>query len=515
MSRILLAAGAALLFAAAPASAADFSGTALNIIPSGQYGGLPVPPGADVQAKMYDALTPLGSQVTTGDLLADFKSEKFGASDSCPCKTEAVPRMGVKITRDRFNVPHITGRNREDLDWAAGWVTEEDRSLLLAQGRYAARFAALDSPGVDAFSLVTGLKQVTVTKQADDIIDQEQTAALEARGDEGRAVLRDIDVYIQGINDRLKKEKSTQKKWKRVDVYAVNALAGQIFGQGGGDEVRRSQLLSALRKRLGDGPGTTVWNDLTEHVDGDTPTTISERFPYEGISAPAPGSAVVDEATPAARASVRHRYASNFLMISGIRSANGPPLFVAGPQIGYFYPGLTLELDLHAPGIDARGAAMPAGAGNILIGRGPDFAWSLTSAGSDTNDEYVETLCGSDTKYMYKGKCKSMGTINAGSIAGVGTVRYHTTVHGPVEGYGTVGGKRVAISFKRSSHGQDVLWQLMFKRMTDGVVHDVKSFYDAAATSPFTFNVAYADNKHIATYSAGALPLRDSRVDPR
>src|SRR3954454_17892157 len=206
MSRILLAAGAALLVAASPASAADFSGTALNIIPSGQYGGLPVPPGADVQAKMYDALTPLGSQVTTGDLLADFKSEKFGATDSCPCKTEAVPRPGVKITRDRFNVPHISGRNRDDLDWAAGWVTEEDRALLLEQGRYAARFAALDAPGIDAFSLVTGLKSVKVTKEADELIDKEQTQALKDRGKEGEAVLRDIDVYVDGINDRLKKE---------------------------------------------------------------------------------------------------------------------------------------------------------------------------------------------------------------------------------------------------------------------------------------------------------------------
>src|SRR3954462_10200062 len=107
--RAALSAGCALLFAPAAAFADDFSGTALNIIPSGQYGGLPVPPGADVQAKMYDALTPLGSQVPTGDLLADFKSEKFGATDSCPCKTEAVPPPGVKITRDRFNVPHITG----------------------------------------------------------------------------------------------------------------------------------------------------------------------------------------------------------------------------------------------------------------------------------------------------------------------------------------------------------------------------------------------------------------------
>lgn len=513
----------AVLFPAAAASARDYAGTALNIIPSGQFGSFPAPAGADRQAQMYDGLTPLFDQVTTPDLATYFKSERFGAADSCPCRTESVPRSGVRLVRDSFDVPHITGRNRDDLDWTAGWVTEEDRGLLLAEARYPARFAALDAPGINAFSLVTGLKQVTVTRQADRLIDREQTAALRARGREGRAVLHDIDLYVRGVDARLRAEHSTQKPWTRVDVYASNALAGQIFGQGGGDEVRRSMLLSALRKRVGTRQASLVFNDLSEHEDADTPVTIPKSFPYEGVPAKATGSAVIDAGSmgmaalrAVSSAAREHRYASNFLIVGAKHSANGHPLFVAGPQIGYFYPGLTLEMDLSAPGIHARGAAMPGGAGNILIGRGPDYAWSLTSASSDTNDEYAETLCGgSSTRYLYKGRCRRMGTIRAGTIAGTGAVSYHTTVHGPVEGYATAGGRRVAISFKRSSHGKDILWQVMFRRLTDGVVRNPSTFFSAAATSPFTFNVGYADNRHIAMYSAGLLPRRNPRVDPR
>jgi acyl-homoserine lactone acylase PvdQ len=500
------------------AGARDYAGTALNILPPGQYGGVPTPAGADEQAKMYDSLTPLFDQVTPADLTSAFKSERFGAADSCPCQDEDVPRKGVTIKRDHFNVPHVTGRNRLDLSWAAGWIAQEDRGLLLAQARYPARFAALDVPGIRAFDLVTGLKQVTVTKQADRIINRQQTKALKALGKEGRAILRDIDAYVAGANARLRKEKSDQKPYTRVDIYAANALAGQIFGQGGGDEVRRSELLDALRDRLGDVPGTDVWNDLTETLDSDTPTTITDRFPYGAPRTPASGSVVVDSGSAGARVAptAPRAHASNFLMVGAKRSSNGHPLFVAGPQIGYFYPQLTLEMDLKAPGIQARGAAFPGGAGNILIGRGPDYAWSLTSAGSDTNDQFVETLCGgSDTKYRYKGKCRKMGTVNAGSIAGQGEVRYRTTVHGPVQGYATVDGQKVAISFKRSSAGRDILWEVMFKRLTDGKVKSADDLFKAAATSPFTFNVAYADDRDIATYSAGRLPIRDPRVDPR
>ena len=526
MSRSILAwvaAAVAALVLPVGASAKDYAGTALNIIPSGQWGSVPVPPGADEQARMYDGLTPLFDQVTAADLTTYFKSERFGTAGQCPCRTERVPRKGVTIVRDRFNVPHITGRNRLDLDWAAGWVLVADRGLLLAQGRYPARFAALDAPGIDAFSLVTGLKSVTVTAQADRIIDRQQTRALKRLGREGRAILRDIDAYVAGMNARLRFEKSTQKPFTRVDVYAVNALAGQIFGQGGGDETRRSMLLDALQKRLGDEQGKVVWEDLAEQMDEDTPTTIGKRFPYEQVPANATGNAIVDDGsmTPTELQAVSarsraHQNMSNFLIVSGKRSTNGHPLFVAGPQIGYFYPGLTLEMDLKAPGIEARGAAMPGGAGNLLIGRGPDFAWSLTSAGSDTNDQFVETLCeGSDTKYLYKGRCREMGVVDAGEIAGEGRVVYRTTVHGPVLGYATVDGRRVAISMKRSSYGRDILWQVMFKRMTDGKVRGLKSFYRAAATSPFTFNVGYVDDRNIATYSAGRLPIRDPRVDPR
>ena len=41
-------------------------------------------------------------------------------------------------------------------------------------------------------------------------------------------------------------------------------------------------------------------------------------------------------------------------------------------------------------GVQARGATAPGFAGNILIGRGQDYAWTRTSAGSDLIDTYVE-----------------------------------------------------------------------------------------------------------------------------
>ena len=175
-----------------------------------------------------------------------------------------------------------------------------------------------------------------------------------------------------------------------------------------------------------------------------------------------------------------------------------------------------MEADISWPGGQARGATAPGFAGNILIGRGQDYAWSLTSAGSDLIDHYVETLCGgSRTKYLYKGKCRKMGRVDAGVVKGFGRIVYPTTVHGPVTGYAKVGGRTVAVSRRRASFGQDILWQLSFRELTVGKVRSAETFRAAMATSPFTFNIGYADDRDIAMYSAGKLPVRDKRVDPR
>lgn len=299
MGRSSLAAPAAAVVLIVPSAALarDYADTARNVVPSGQYGGVPVPAGADAQAKLYDSLTPRFDQVSAGDLQTSFKSEKFGVGPDGPARNEAVPRRGVELVRDRFNVPHITGRTRDDVTWAMGWVLQEDRGLLLAQARYAARIAAVDVPNINAFGLVTGLRTVRTSRQIYRMIERNGLSALRSAGAEGRGLLHDIDVFVAGMNARLRAEKSKAEKFSRVDLFATNALAGQIFGQGGGDEVRRSMLLDGLRKRLGSAAGETLFGDLSERFDADTPTTGTRSFPYAAVPRRAPATR---SSTPAA-----------------------------------------------------------------------------------------------------------------------------------------------------------------------------------------------------------------------
>ncbi|MCB0863710.1 MAG: penicillin acylase family protein [Solirubrobacterales bacterium] len=511
---------------AANAAPKDYSAIARNIIPSGQKGSLPIDP---TQAVMYDALTPLFNKVTNADINKYFKSEKLGATTDGPFTIESVPRDGVTIKRDKYGVPHVISETYNGGIWAAGWIAAEDRGLLLQQARYNARVAAIDAPGLSAISLVSSLQNFQPSAQTEAAVAK-QTDALKAAGKEGKAVLSDIDTYIKGINAYLSHTGSPSAPWTRNDVYAVNALKDQFLGEGGGDEARRSQFLGGLIKRLGAKKGWKVFNDLRQHTNPESPTSIDGKFPYEQLPKKSrKGSVILDpgsytpvnvvqgeslSAERSANALEPRHQASNTLMITKKKSATGRPLMVGGPQIGYFAPGLTYEIDMNAPHLKWRGATSAPFPGYLLIGRGQDFATTLTSASGDVIDQFAETLCGgSDTKYMYKGECRNMATFNAGTLNGK-QVSYKTTVHGPVVGYATVKGKKVAISSKRSSRGKDVLDLLFNRRLSNGSVKGPKSFFEAASKTPQTFNSFYIDNKNVALYTSGKLPIRDKRVDP-
>ena len=233
----------------------DYAQTALNIIPSGQPGGIPPPPGADTQAHMYDGLTPLFDNVTNSDLTQYFKSEKFGISTAGPGTTEAVPRPGVTIVRDSYDVPHVTATTHAGGVWAAGWIAAEDRGALLQQARYDARVAAIDAPGLDAVDLIASLKSFQPSQQTEDALAKQA-----------------------GV---LRRAGPTAAPFTRNDIFAFNALKDQFVGEGGGDEARRSQFLGGLQQRLGVRKGYSVFSDLRQNINKGSPRTVDGHFRYE------------------------------------------------------------------------------------------------------------------------------------------------------------------------------------------------------------------------------------------
>jgi acyl-homoserine lactone acylase PvdQ len=508
-------------------AARDFSIIARDIVPSGNYGTIPTPSTVgqiERQAVMYNALTPLFSHVTPADVNSDFKAEPINVADAPgPITKETVPHAGITIYRDAYDIPYIYATTDAGLTWAAGWVEAEDQGLLLGEAHTLGLLAAIDAPGLSAIQLIGSLASFTPTRQTENEVSQQTTALLQ-HGAEGRAVLRDIDIYLEGINAYRAAHNQTPRL-TRNDIYAFNAIKDQFVGEGGGNQALNSEFLSALKRHLGAKKGFQVWNDLREAYDPESPASVPGHVQFQRRPRSLSGNVMLEPGSlsPAASDALatqdRYRgHASNELMVAGWRSATHHPIMVAGPQIGYYYPGFTTELVENAPGIHQRGVTSAPFPGYIFIGRSQDQGWSLTSAGLDQIDTYAETLCGrSMHKYMFDGRCRNMQFFDAGKLTAGGKtteVTFWRTVHGPVFGYARAGdGRLVALTHKRASYGKDVLDLLFYYKLGHGEIHNIHQYFQAANLTPQTFNSFYMDDRNIGVFTSGLVPIRPSNVD--
>ncbi|MDX6453379.1 MAG: hypothetical protein QOH16_3428 [Gaiellaceae bacterium] len=501
-------------FAAGAARRQDYALVARDILPPGNYGGANFTANSTDQALLYDALTPLFDKVTAKDVTTNFKAEPLWTGKEKAVRTER-PGRGVTIKRDSFDVPHVFGKTETDVFYGVGWAVAEDRGLLMELARYPGRLACLDAPGFNAFGVALSGKQFKPSRQAEDVIAK-QISWLTSAGAKGKAELADIDAYLAGINAQRKASSLPFAPWTRVDVVATTCLLGARFGAGGGDETRRSEFFSALQAKLGAAKGLSVFNDLRQQNVA-APTTLAKAFPYgpQTAGAPGAGNAVVDNASVQAPAPLSAM--SNAVLVSAKRSATGHPFMVAGPQLGYFYPEFFWEVDMEGGGVSVRGGSL-SGIPNVLIGRGPDYGWSFTSSQSDNIDTFAETLCGDDHHYLFKGACTAMTQFDAGvlhdPLTGDTPVSFWQTVHGPVTGYGTVAGKRVALAQMRSTRGRELKAALDVYDLSTGRLKSAQQFTHDLSRFEMAFNGFYVDSKHIAFVSAGRLPVRAAGVDP-
>ena len=251
-----------------------------------------------------------------------------------PCRTS-----GVRLVRDRFNVPHIYGKTDDDVTWGAGWALAQDRELLLEQARYNSRVAVVDAPGPERDRPDRRPEELHAERADRARGRTRRSTKLKRYGKPGRRLLHDIDVYVKGINAYYKEhEERGHKPWTRRDVIALNAVKSQLFGEGGGDEVAggrvprraRRSALGADKRLLGlerpppaPGPGD-------DRLDpGQLPLRAAARRS-------APGTRRRQQLVPAGRPSrgvdaprgareLRAGHASNVLMVAGQALHDRPP----------------------------------------------------------------------------------------------------------------------------------------------------------------------------------------------
>ena len=238
----------------------------------------------------------------------------------------------------------MSGNERGDVAYGAGWVTAEDRGLLLGLIRGPARAAALDIPGIDPFQLALSGKTFVPSARDGGLPREADGRSCARSGPLGRRMVAIVTAYAAGHQRVLREDSGC-----RSQPYTRERRR-----RGGGSDrrpVRRERRHGGAERRcssprcsakLGATQGHAVFADLRRANDPEAPVSIPGSFPQEQPATTAPGSVVLDDGSRSSRSRRRSSRgavgASNALLVGAKRSATGHPLFVAGPQVGYFFP---------------------------------------------------------------------------------------------------------------------------------------------------------------------------------
>ena len=570
-------------------------------------GGMGFPPHTRDQQPLYADLIKVAPNLRATDIGTYYKDASFLAdlAQAERVETFAAPHDGTVIIRDKqFGVPHIFGKTRADTEFGSGFASAEDRLFEMDVLRHVGRAQLTSFVGPSPSNIAmdcsvaaaAGYSEAELQQQVDNFASQHSDVITVAGHQitEGQQIVNDAAAYVAGVNDYISKAGTTTKlpaeysllqipllSWKPTDIIATATLVQAIFATGGGNEVASSLLYQSLVGRYGQTQGAKIWSDLRSENDPEAQVSIKTPFNYEQVPAAAnldpkslamPGApptndhcnpippptappgqfsaaGVTVDLTPLL-AALSHGapHGSNELIVDAAHSANGHPIAVFGPQTSYYVPQLIHEIDLHGPGLQARGVSFAGTEVFVELGRGVDYAWSATSAGADIVDQRVEKLCNPpasppgpvDPKsqwYVFddgKGggpQCLQMtertdtqvGKTSPGSIypPTVLNIQIERTVHGPVVGRTTAPDPAtgqsvpVAVSSQRSTFGDELGSAPAFLEFNDpDIIHSATDFQRAAGKETGTFNWTYVDSHDVGYYMAGKLPVRNPHVDP-
>jgi acyl-homoserine lactone acylase PvdQ len=509
-----------------------------------------------------------------------FNDASFGVP---PGQVESTlsPRSDVTITRDKATgVPHIKGTTRSGAMFGAGFAGAQDRLFLMDLMRHVGRG--------DLTSFAGGAKGNRELEQSvwrnspyTEADFQAQMDRLRASGPRGEQLYSDVQNYVAGVNayiDRCMSRRDCPgeyvltghmdsitnaggpKHFKITDLIAISGVIGGLFGGGGGMEMQSALVRVAARAKYGTAVGDQIWEAFRGRNDPEAVLTLhdGQSFPWGDPPAGATGVVLPDLSTtrpvgivrdatgsartaeteaegvlPGLRVEPGQAAMSNAVVVSAAKSATGNPIAVFGPQTGYFAPQLLMLQEIEAPGIKARGAAFAGLNMYVLLGRGPDYAWSATSSNQDITDTYALTLCepggGTPTQnsvhYMFRGQCTPMEkleqtnswkpTVADNTPAGSYKLVIYRTKYGLVSWRGTVNGTPAAFATLRSTYMREADSAIGFMMFNEPAqMGTATDFMNSASNIAFNFNWFYVNSKDAAYFLAGDVPIRSSTSDP-
>ena len=388
----------------------------------------------------------------------------------------------VTVVRDDHGVPHLAASSLEDLFFAQGYITAQDRLWQMDMARRAvggemAEILPSSSAPPAPISRSTAAPRPRMTWV--DYDKQQRILRLRAVAERVAAQLppRDrayFEAYAKGVNAYIERHRKNlplefralgyaPRAWTAADSVMVGIGMSQILNPQYETEYWREKISAQLSPELmQDLYPAGSWRDhapASDVANGEKPQTKAASHsnranqtqrsaalrPNRAKSAPlgAPDllgtPAALHNPTELSAAIAGHDDCeaclpgSNNWVVSGAHTVTGKPLLSNDMHLPHREPGVWYEIQLHSGDFNVEGFSLP-GMPFVIVGHNQRIAWGFTNLNPDVQDLFIENFNDAGEYETPKGWQKpetAHETIHVKDHADVG-LDVVITRHGPI-----------------------------------------------------------------------------------
>ena len=305
----------------------------------------------------------------------------------------------VRVTRDSHGVPEIEAASLDDLFFAQGFVTAQDRLWQMDLMRRAASGELSEIVGEDTLKFdreqrILGMR--AAAKKSLAMADPRDRKFFE---DYARGVNAYIGVHRDHLPIEFRILGYAPKLWAPEDsIVIANQMVKDLNYEQFFDALAREKILAKLGPELTadlyvnhswhDRPPTVMREDLTQPDNGDSDDDEDEddspdnSVTHHKAMSPAEQFDLPEEAPV---------NGSNDWVVSGEHTITGKPLLSNDMHLGHQMPNLWYEAHLHSGNLDVAGVTLP-GMPYVIVGHNQRIAWGFTNVGPTVTDVYIENF---------------------------------------------------------------------------------------------------------------------------
>lgn len=324
--------------------------------------------------------------------------------------TIALPGLSgrVEVLRDSHGVPHLRAQSLEDLFFAQGYVTAQDRLWQMDLSRRVALGELSEIFGeralrFDIENRTLGFRRVCERAVVDTDTEVRKLFSAYARG---------VNAFISTHLERLPIEfmllDYQPRLWQEADSLAIALNMAKTLNTTWPDELMRERIRAKVNPQL----YADLFPDRSplDHPVAEPVSGSPDIAPLAAFQRASPSAPEIAAPHPSISQYVEHGIAdsvlaalageetsppaalgSNNWVVSGAHTQSGLPLLANDPHLGHSVPSVWYMIHLKAPGLNATGVSLP-GLPAVIIGHNERIAWGMTNTGPDVQDLYAESF---------------------------------------------------------------------------------------------------------------------------